>query len=230
MSCAFIERSIQQIEDIYNSPRVTKGHAYVQLRTDTHGAPNLLNTVDKELHRKKRKIIAPVLSERSMLVFEPVMSQQIDVSLLHLLQSSQQKEIVNISPWCERLGVDVVGQLAFGYPLNTQSDPTHRAIVEGIKARGARSSLYYFWERIRILDPIFERVRGRQSTEGFYASLKTMIGARMSIPKDAKHDFFALATGEIAPGVPGLISKDLWAEAVFFIAAGKFLTCITFYS
>jgi hypothetical protein len=48
-----------------------------------------------------------------------------------------------------------------------------------------------------------------------------MIGARMAIPKDAKHDFFALASGEIAPGEPRLISKDLWAEAVFFIAAGQ---------
>jgi len=48
-----------------------------------------------------------------------------------------------------------------------------------------------------------------------------MIRERMSIPKDAKHDFFALAAGEIAPGEPELISKDLWAEAVFFIAAGE---------
>jgi hypothetical protein len=156
-----------------------------------------------------------------MRIFEPVMLQQIHAFLLSLLQASQRKETTNMSPRCERLGVDVVGQLAFGYPLNTQSDATHRAIVEGIKARGARSSLYYFWERVRILDPIFEKMRGRQSTEGFYASLRTMIGARMALPKDAKHDFFALATGDIAPGDPGLISKDLWAEAVFFIAAGE---------
>ncbi|KAH8701262.1 cytochrome P450 [Phaeosphaeriaceae sp. PMI808] len=212
--------SASAIQDIYNNPRVTKGHAYIQLRTDTRGAPSLLNTLDKEMHRQKRKIIAPVVSERSMRVFEPYMSQQIDTFLLQLLQSSRRNDTVNMSPRCERLSVDIVGELAFGYPLNTQTDPTHRAIVEGIKARGARSSLYYFWERIRALDPLFEKIRGRQSTEGFYASLKTMIGARMSIPKDAKHDFFALATGEIAPGEPGLISKELWAEAVFFIAAG----------
>ncbi|KAH8688922.1 cytochrome P450, partial [Phaeosphaeriaceae sp. PMI808] len=215
----FIARRQYKV-NIYNNPRVTKGHAYIQLRTDTRGAPSLLNTLDKEMHRQKRKIIAPVVSERSMRVFEPYMSQQIDTFLLQLLQSSRRNDTVNMSPRCERLSVDIVGELAFGYPLNTQTDPTHRAIVEGIKARGARSSLYYFWERIRALDPLFEKIRGRQSTEGFYASLKTMIGARMSIPKDAKHDFFALATGEIAPGEPGLISKELWAEAVFFIAAG----------
>lgn len=46
-----------------------------------------------------------------------------------------------------------------------------------------------------------------------------MIVQRMAIPKDAKHDLFALASREIGPREPGLISKDLWAEAVFFIAA-----------
>lgn len=51
-----------------------------------------------------------------------------------------------------------------------------------------------------------------------------MVQARMTIPRDAKHDLYALASGQIGPGEPGLISKDLWAEAVFFIAAGMWRT------
>lgn len=47
-----------------------------------------------------------------------------------------------------------------------------------------------------------------------------MISARMALPKDAKHDFYALATGEISPGEQGLNAAELWPEAVFFIAAG----------
>jgi hypothetical protein len=36
-----------------------------------------------------------------MRIFEPVMLQEIDAFLLGLLQSSQHKEIVNMSPRCE---------------------------------------------------------------------------------------------------------------------------------
>lgn len=155
-----------------------------------------------------------------MRVFEPTMSGQINLFLKQLLHSSHRNEIVNMSPLCERLGVDIVGHLAFGYPLNTLSDPTHRIIVEGIKARGVRSSLYFFWHWVRHFDRMFMWIRGRKGMEGFYRSLKTMIHARMMIPKDAKHDFFAMTSGEIAPGEPGLISQDLWSEALLFIAAG----------
>jgi hypothetical protein len=79
-----------------------------------------------------------------MRVFEPAMSKQVDVFLLQLLNSSQSRIIANMTPRCERLGVDVVGQLAFGYPLNTQSDSEHRVIVDGFKTRSNRSALYFF--------------------------------------------------------------------------------------
>lgn len=159
-----------------------------------------------------------------MRIFEPQMQQHIDSFLVQLLISSRQRDIVNMTPRCERLGIDVVGELAFGYPLNTQTDPTHRVIMEGLKTRSDRSSLYFFWPILRFLERVFNLGRGRHSLNGFYGSLKTMIGARMALPKDDRHDFYALASRDIGPGEPRLINKDLWAEAVFFIAAGKFRT------
>jgi cytochrome P450 len=208
--------------DVYNNPRVIKGQAYVQLQQSGNGTSNLLTTLDKDKHRKKRRIIGPVVSERSMRVFEPEMSKQVTAFLIQLLRSSQNNTIVNMTPRCERLGVDVVGQLAFGYSLNTQSDAEHRVIVEGFKTRSDRSALYFFWGRLKILERLFDRFEGRQSLQGLYRSIQTMIAARMAKPRDALHDFYALTSGEIAPGEPGFISKELWAEAVFFIAAGMF--------
>lgn len=46
-----------------------------------------------------------------------------------------------------------------------------------------------------------------------------MIGTRMQLPKDAKHDFYALTSGE-----NGLTSKELWAEEMLFIGAGRSTT------
>jgi cytochrome P450 len=167
----------------------------------------------------KRRVIGPVIGESSMRVFEPDMVKQIDSFLRQILRSSRDTEVVNMTPRCERLGVDVVGQLAFGYQLDTQVEPAHRGVVEGIKNRSDRSSLYFFWPRLRFLERVFDLLEGKDTLRGFYTSVQTMIRARMALPKDAKHDFYSLASGD-SPGEPGLISKDLWAEAVFFIAAG----------
>jgi cytochrome P450 len=208
--------------DIYSNPRVTKGRAYIQLRQSGQGAPNLLNTLDKEDHRKKRRIIGPIISERSMRIFESDMSKQVTMFLVQLLHSSQKNAIVNMTPRCERLGVDVVGRLAFGYSLNTQSNAEHRVMVEGFKTRSDRSSLYFFWDRLKVLEPLFDKLEGRHSLDGLYRSIQTMIAARMAKPRDALHDFYALASRDIAPGEPGLVSKELWAEAVFFVAAGTY--------
>lgn len=64
-------------------------------------------------------------------------------------------------------------------------------------------------------------LEGKHKLMGFYNSLRTMIEARMKIPKDAQHVFYSLASVEISPGEPGLITKDLWAEPLLFVAAGK---------
>jgi hypothetical protein len=43
----------------------------------------------------------------------------------------------------------------------------------------------------------------------------------MGMPKDAKHDFFAMSSQHIGTSDSDLLGKDFWAEAALFIAAGK---------
>lgn len=153
-----------------------------------------------------------------MRVFEPEMTRQIDSFLRQILVSSRHSDVVDMSPRCERLGVDVIGQLAFGYQLDTQAKPTYRGIVAGMKNLSNRSTLYYTWSPLRAFDVVFNLYGGKRILDGFFRPVQKMIQTRMGLPKDAKHDFYSLVSGE--GGESGLISKDLWAEAVFLIAAG----------
>lgn len=89
------------LKDIYNNPKVVKGSAYAVLGQSSKGTPSIFNTIDKVVHSKKRRIIGPVISERSMRVFEPNMVEQIDAFLLQLLRSSQQNGGLNMTPICE---------------------------------------------------------------------------------------------------------------------------------
>lgn len=159
-----------------------------------------------------------------MRVFEPDMAQEVDVFLGQLLKSSQNGEIMDMTPSCDHLGMDIVGQLAFGFELNSQRDPTHRPVSEGIKARGKLGSLYMAWPALRHLNPAVSALSSAQSKKdlkGLYNSLRTMIGTRMALPKDAKHDFYSHVSGGVVPGEPGLEAKDLWSEAILIVGAGK---------
>ncbi|KAK7705777.1 hypothetical protein SLS63_014071 [Diaporthe eres] len=192
--------------------------------------PNIFNEPDREAHRKKRRVIGFGISERAMRVFEPEMAQEVDVFLGQLLRSSQNQETVDMTPFCERLGVDIIGQLAFGFQLNSQRDPTHRPVSAGMRARSRLGSLYMAWPALRYMDPIITRlspVKYKNDMRSLYKSLRTMIGARMALPKDAKPDFYAHVSGDIAPGDPGLDTKDLWAEAILIVAAGGSTTATT---
>lgn len=185
--------------------------------------PNIFNEPDRELHRKKRKTIGFGISERAMRAFEPEMANKVDIFLGQLLKANQNEAAVNMTPCCERLGVDIIGQLAFGFELNSQRDPTHRPVSAGLRARSRLGSLYMAWPSLRYLDPIITRllpVRYKKDMQNLYKSLRTMIGARMALPKDAKADFYSRVSGDIAPGDPGLATKDLWAEAILIVAAG----------
>ncbi|KAI1364842.1 cytochrome P450 [Xylaria arbuscula] len=205
------------MHDIYNNPRVTKGVSY-SYTTQTQN-PNMWATLDRESHRRKRKLIAPVISERSMRTFEPTMSTQVNIFLQQLLRSARLAEPVNMSRRCERLAIDIVGQLAFGFPLRLQTEATNQVIPGYLTAGTKLITLYMAWPVISTISPLLGWL-GRKKAAVFRQALGRMITMRMSMPKDAKHDFYALATGEIAPGEYGLSDAELWPEAVFFIAAG----------
>lgn len=200
---------------------MTKGPAYYGSRIFKE-RPNIFNEADRELHRKKRKTVGPAISERAMRFFEQDMSQEVDIFLALLLESSTKNEVVNMTPRCERLGVDIVGRLAFGFELKSQREPTHRHVAEGIKARSAISSIYMSWPSLRILNPVITWLSPRHretDKENLYKSLRTMIGSRMVLPKEAKHDFYAQVSGELGP-------DELWSEAILIVGAGMLILCL----
>lgn len=180
----------------------------------------MFNEADRDLHRQKRKTVGPAISERAMRFFEQDLNEEVDIFVTLLLESSQKHEVINMTPRCERLGVDIVGRLAFGFEPKSQREPTHRHVAEGIKARSAISSVYMSWPSLRILNPLFTWLSTRRETdkENLYKSLRTMIGSRMALPKEAKHDFYAQVSGVMPP-------DELWAEAILIVGAGKHILC-----
>ncbi|KAI0017345.1 cytochrome P450 [Xylariomycetidae sp. FL0641] len=87
-------------------------------------------------------------------------------------------------------------------------------------ANSYRINLYMTWPATRLLDPAV-RWLGRKRSPKFFNVLRTMIGRRMSLSKDAAHDLYAVASGDVTPsGDTGLQATELWSEASFFVMAG----------
>lgn len=167
--------------------------------------------------------------------FEPTIISQINVFLHELLRSSLREENVNMSQRCLRLGGDIICHLAFGYPLNTQTEPTNRPFLEAMVAINARVSLYMNWPATSIvLDPLV-RWLGKKRVAEFRKSVFAMIHARTAMDKNAKHDLYSMAlsdkTGDGADSSDdGLHGSELWAEATFFINAGENLNSLAIIS
>lgn len=211
-------------QDVSLHPTVTKGYAYhmTQLRSKF---PSVFNALDRDQHRRKRRIIGRALSDRSVRSFEPIMSSQIDVFLQQILESCQQGRHVNMSVLCQRLGIDVIVLLAFGFPLNTQSDETHRRLLPIIDDLSWRINNYMQFPSIKPVEQVFAKL-GFAKAVAFQLMVQTMVQTRKAQDKDAFHDLYAVVANQMDKENQSFLHAELWPEATFFIMAGMCSTTV----
>lgn len=179
---------------------------------------NIFDTIDVEVHRRKRKIISQPLTEKAMRKFEPVMSKEIDVFVQKLHTSVAQSEPINMTQRCMWLGGDIVGQLAFGYSLKQQTDDANRWLQPGLALASARINVYMQAPVVRKLEPLL-KVLVKKARAKYVKITTDMIKNRLAMDKHAKHDLYSFAVDDMGGG-DSLADSELWAEAFFFIVAG----------
>ncbi|KAI1386114.1 cytochrome P450 [Hypoxylon trugodes] len=215
------------VRDIYLNPGVNKARIYE--KTQFNPQKNIFGTLDRERHRQKRKIYGQVLSDRSLRTFEPTMSKEIDAFLGQLLKMGGKP--ANMSLLCERLTADVAGNLAFGQQLHTLLIFSVCGLYSLRVAKIYRLAPFLSsvirllivhvvtWPNLSVIWPIFSRLY-RKSGRAFSDTIRDIIQKRMALPKDAKHDFYSVATSDPVLENENLRQSELWAEAVFIMPAG----------
>ncbi|KAI1267632.1 cytochrome P450 [Xylariaceae sp. FL1019] len=204
--------TLTAVQQIYYNPNITKAQAYRHAGTPPR--VNLFNVRDNAEHRRKRKVIGSIVSDKSLRSFSPVMIEQIDILLQQLLKACQQGQYVNMSVVFNRLGVDVVGHLAFGCALKTQTETRNRLIPETMFSSIYLNNIFYTWPLLAHLSPII-RWSARKKVETFTGAVARMIAERTLQPVDSKHDFYSVVNGD-----GGLHQDEVWSEALFFVLAG----------
>jgi cytochrome P450 len=183
---------------------------------------NIFSAVDNNLHRARRQVIGPVLTERSIRVFEPTMVDQVSISLQKLLKASQNSEPVNISRTTRQLGINIAALLAFGYDLRLQTDETNQFMLTVLDSGTWASNVALHFPLVRQIHlGILMMLPLLKVREKYLRLVETMITSRSALPYDAKHDLYSFVGEAFASPSGGLRKSDLWSEANLFLAAGE---------
>jgi cytochrome P450 len=214
---------ILTLQDIYNNDRVTKSHVY-QL-TITSGKPSIFNAIGGGTHRKKRRLVGQAITDRAMRSFEPIMIEQVDIFIEQLRSAAEATEPkpLNMTDLAKRLGLDIVGHLAFGFALNLQTDPTYRFVLRGLAAGTYQSNCFMQWPMLKKLGAHNLLLLTSFSSRRKYRKLlQQMIASRMAQEKDTKSDLYSYVVDDLDDLTNGVTYSELWSEALFFFPAGTF--------
>ncbi|KAI1404194.1 cytochrome P450 [Hypoxylon fuscum] len=216
-----IFNSAQALRDIYHNERVTKSDVY--LRTVAAGTPSVLSTLDKQAHRTRRKVIAQAINDKAAHAFALTMIAQVDIFVDQLSVSSRDGRPVDMTDRCKRLGMVIVGLLAFGYLLHMQTDETNRFMLRGLSIGTWQNNSFMQFPLLKKLGMHhLLLLHGYYQRRMYKRTLQTMIRRRLSEEKHAQNDLYSFVADRLDNASDGMTTTDLWAEALFFIPADYF--------
>ncbi|KAI1110017.1 cytochrome P450 [Nemania sp. NC0429] len=215
--------SVSALQAIYQNDRVTKSPAYLvsQRAPDTY---SVWNALDQSLHRSKRKMIGQVVSERSMKAFESTMMEEVDTFIRQIFLSTQvdSRTPINMTERCKWLGMDIVGHLSFAFPLNLQTDPTYRFILESAATANYFLNINMQMPSLAVFRAeLFIYLRAVMRGKSYLRTIQKMIKARLAKDRHAEHDFYSIVSEDMTvPKDESIWTSEIWSEAIFFLTAG----------
>lgn len=205
--------------DIYNNERVTKSDVYLVTLTTT-GKVCIFNALDRNVHRVRRKLVGSAVTERAIRGFEPTMQEQINIFLRTVLAASQKGDSIDVSERVRRLGSDIVGFLAFGFPFNSQTEEQYRFLPEAVTVGNGINNVKMQFPFLG--NSVFSTLTDLLThfeLRKFYKMLDLMISTRLAKPKDEYSDLYKHVVDQLEE-TKDVRMSDVWAEAMFFFPAG----------
>ncbi|KAM5349663.1 hypothetical protein ACJ41O_006168 [Fusarium nematophilum] len=115
---------------------------------------------------------------------------------------------------------DIVGLLAFGFALNSQTEDKYQFLADAITFGNGISNVKM---QLPILNSsvisLITNLVTHSELRKFYKMLELMISTRLAKPKDADPDLYAHVADQLEE-TKDVRMSDVWAEAMFFFPAG----------
>ncbi|KAI0481175.1 cytochrome P450 [Xylariaceae sp. FL0804] len=212
--------------DIYQNDKVTKSRVYLVSQASS-GASGLFNTIDPVLHNGKRRLVGRALAQKSVQAFEPVVIRLIDVFIDQIAQHHQNGgSTINLTRRTKYLSIDIMGQFLFGYPLNLQTETSHR-VLSYSRANfflNVGMQLPFLGNmRISALQFIWSAI----SRKPYLETLEKVIAACLSQGQHVKRDLRFMSSTSTMPENDDEWIRDVRSEATWHVLAGSDTTSTT---
>ncbi|KAI1171983.1 cytochrome P450 [Nemania sp. FL0916] len=209
--------SVNAVQDIYQNPRMVKSSAYRAMTGNK--TLNVISIKDGDEHRRKRKIISQPIEGRALREFERIILAQIDIFISLVHESAKTGQVLNMTQYLQRMVMDIIGHLAFGYDLNLQKSDTNRHLPSGFDRGRARISLFMQYPRLLALDGLVKFLT-KKIRERILNTLGEMVAQRTAQATHSMSDFYSFAAGNLDEGSGDIENSELWSEALVFVSAG----------
>ncbi|KAJ9658831.1 hypothetical protein H2201_007612 [Coniosporium apollinis] len=202
------------------------------------GAFSVATEIDKQKHAVRRRFIAHAFSSNALRTSEPFILDNVTkfCDLLAPPVGSEWSEKKNMSAWTTYLGFDIMGDLAFGKPLNCLGSEENRYISRAIM--NANKYMYWFpflpgaWLLAPIMNSkLMEYIGGDSVTDNIrlvnygFENLQSKIAAEKAAKAEGKEMRIDMMHHLLAAQDPKsglkLTPAELLADSVLFISAGS---------
>ncbi|PVH95309.1 cytochrome P450 [Periconia macrospinosa] len=213
--------TVSAMRDIYRDDKLFKARSYVATQDDPK-IPSILSAIDKQLHRRKKKIVGNGLSEKHLRQFEPTMMSHIDIFINQLLEASKSGEVVDMTIKSKYLGLDISSQFGFGISLDMQTNSKNRFLDAGMRAAVYRTYVYMQYLSAKYLGVDLLLIRPLYAIRKQYReALHSLVSRRLEMGKHAKDDLFSFVIDEKDPETgAGMTEMELFVESEIYLIAG----------
>ncbi|KAF2272270.1 benzoate 4-monooxygenase cytochrome P450 [Westerdykella ornata] len=232
--------------DIYGVRANTRRSAFYKMWKRHANDVHTVNSVDKQEHAKKRRLLNLIFTERSVKAASPIIVGHIDRWIQLLVGEDAIEdgwsEPRNMSTWMDHLIFDIMGDLCFGQTFNTK-EPGENSLkkmphlilkqiyVGYILSKSPLFELLIFLQP-RGLNKLMERARSTEVKQ-YNSFIESNVDDRIAAHKSSKSSrqdmfYFLLNATDPDTGLPAYSKRDhLLAEARALVLAGTDTTSFT---
>jgi cytochrome P450 len=188
--------------------------------TNTH------SSIDKEVHRFKRKVINVGLSESCMRAFEPEMNEHISNYISKLadgLSDDGWSANINMTDRFKYLGYDIMSDFSFGESFQLQDKPDNRFVVESVMLSSIIMGVFLqFPDLTKARLHILFAKQARAARNRWVALTNKVVRERVAKGKDAQHDLFSSIVDAKDPETGKTFTmRELFDEARLLLIGGS---------
>lgn len=189
------------------------------------GAFNVFTSIDKDMHRFKRRVLGHGFADQRIRDFEPQIVELAQTFLKRLLPDGTQNdwsETRNMTELCRHYSYDVMGSFGFGQSFRLQESDENRFLIDAVTATINKAGAYVLYPGLQKLHlELLFYYSGMKMRQKYLNLMAHLVKTRLAMGKNERQDLFSyLVDARDEETGKGFTEAELWAESRFLLIAG----------